>query len=114
MVTIDCLDPRALAQFWSAVLDVPVHADYDDFVFLAAPASGGPMVGLQRVPTPNPGKNRVHVDLRGGDLASEVTRLVSLGATKISDHQMPGFGWAVLADPEGNQFCIGQDATEPH
>lgn len=112
MATIDCRDPRALAEFWSAVLDVSIHADYDDFVFLAVPASGGPMVGLQRVPNPTPGKNRIHVDLRGGDLTSEVPRLVSLGATKISEHQMPGSSWAVLADPEGNQFCIGQDVAE--
>lgn len=114
MVTIDCLDPQTLAGFWSTVLEVPVQADYGDFVFLAASSNGGPMLGLQRVPDPTSGKNRVHVDLRGGHLATETPRLLALGASMIAEHQMPGFAWVVLADPEGNQFCIGEETSDQH
>ncbi len=79
MVTIDCAEPRQLAAFWSEALDVPVQGDYGDFVFLARPGDGGPMLGLQRVPEPRVGKNRVHVDLSGGSRVTEVPRLVGLG-----------------------------------
>jgi hypothetical protein len=76
-------------------------------VFLARPVNGGPMLGLQRVPEPRTGKNRVHVDLTGSRRATEVPRLVELGATVIDERQMPGLTWTVLTDPEGNEFCIG-------
>lgn len=112
MVTIDCTDPQVLADFWAAALGVSVQGDYGDFVFLARPDGGGPMLGLQRVPEPRAGKNRVHVDLAGGSLATEVPRLVELGATVIDEHQMPWLTWTVLADPEGNEFCVGQHLQE--
>lgn len=112
MVTIDCTDPQGLAEFWTAALGVSIQGDYGDFVFLARPDDGGPMLGLQRVPEPGAGKNRVHVDLAGGPLATEVPRLVELGATVIDEHQMPWLTWTVLADPEGNEFCVGEHPHE--
>ncbi|HEX3751664.1 MAG TPA: VOC family protein [Streptosporangiaceae bacterium] len=108
MVTIDCADPKRLAGFWAAALGVAVQADYGDFVFLQRPADGGPVLGLQRVPEPRAGKNRVHVDLAGGPQATEVPRLVGLGATVVAEHELPALRWTVLADPEGNQFCVGE------
>lgn len=112
MVTFDCADPQGLAEFWTAALDLPIQGDYGDFVFLARPDSGGPMLGLQRVPEARSGKNRVHVDLAGGSLATEIPRLVDLGATVIAEHQMPWLTWTVLADPEGNEFCVGEHPAE--
>ena len=108
MVTVDCANPQQLAKFWTAALDVQVQGDYGEFVFLGNPEGGGPLLGLQRVPEPRSGKNRVHVDLAGGTLADEVPRLVSLGATLIEEHEMPWLRWTVLADPEGNEFCVGE------
>ena len=111
MVTIDCADPQRLAAFWSAALGVPVQAGYADFVLLERPAGGGPVLGLQRVPEARSGKNRVHVDLSGGSRADEVPRLVGLGAAILGEHEMPGLAWTVLADPEGNEFCVGEYAS---
>jgi catechol 2,3-dioxygenase-like lactoylglutathione lyase family enzyme len=108
MVTIDCADPQRLAQFWTAALGVEVQGDFGDYVFLQRPADGGALLGLQRVPEPRAGKNRVHVDLAGGSRAAEVPRLVSLGATVLGEHEVPGLRWTVLADPEGNEFCVGE------
>ena len=69
------------------------------------------IVSLQRVPEPRVGKNRVHLDLNG-NRATEVPRLVSLGARVIEEHEVPGTAWTVLADPEGNVFCVGEDDEE--
>ncbi len=55
-----------------------------------------------------PGKNRVHFDSHVPDRLAEVARLVSLGATEVGVHNVPGLTWTVLADPDGNQFCVGQ------
>ena len=85
-----------MAEFWAAALWVGVQCDYGEFVF------------LHRVPEPRSGKNRVHVDLTGGPRATEVPRLVGLGATVVGEHEVPGLRWTVLADPEGNQFCLGE------
>ncbi len=106
MVTIDCVDPHRLAQFWTQTLGVDVAADYGDFVMLQPARHGAPALGLQRVPDPTPGKNRVHVDLRADDREAQVARLEGLGATRVDDQEVAGFAWTVLADPEGNRFCV--------
>ncbi len=72
---------------------------------LALP-EGGLSLGLQRVPEPRAGKNRVHIDLGAEDREQEVKRLVALGATEQAQHEVPGFAWTVLSDPEGNEFCV--------
>jgi predicted enzyme related to lactoylglutathione lyase len=93
--------------FWAAVFSrTPRHVN-DQFVALD-PAPDDPQPGLlfQKVPEPKPGKNRVHVDLRVEDMAAEIDRLVGLGATVLARRNMGAFHWTVLADPEGNEFCI--------
>jgi predicted enzyme related to lactoylglutathione lyase len=112
MVTIDCDDPRSLAKFWTAALDTTVDADYGDYLMLAPPAGGTVRLGLQRVPEPKNGKTRIHLDLIAPDRRAEVSRLVDLGATVLDEHQMPGLGWTVLSDPEGNEFCVGELADD--
>ena len=104
-VTIDCADPRALAEFWRQALDVEVDADFGEYIRLKA--SGGTRVALQQVPEPRVGKNRVHLDLEADDRAAEVARLVALGATVVTDHAVPGWSWTIMADPEGTVFCVG-------
>lgn len=107
-VTIDCADPRALADFWTKALNTEVGGDYGDFLFLKHPGGGdGPYLGLQRVPEERVGKNRVHIDFRTEDREGEVARLVSLGATEVEEHTVPGLTWTVLQDPAGNEFCVG-------
>lgn len=106
MITIDCADPRKLAQFWTAALGTTVAQDFGgEFLFLAPP-EGGLSLGLQRVPEPRAGKNRVHVDFGSPDREVEVKRLVELGATEKEQHEVPGFAWTVMSDPEGNEFCV--------
>jgi len=106
MITIDCVDPRKLAEFWTAALGTTVAQDFGgEFLFLVPP-EGGLSLGLQRVPEPRAGKNRVHVDFGSQDREVEVKRLVGLGATEKEKHEVPGFAWTVLSDPEGNEFCV--------
>jgi predicted enzyme related to lactoylglutathione lyase len=111
-ITIDCADPRKLAEFWTRALDLEIAFDADGhFVQLVSAADPSrPYLGLQRVPEERAGKNRVHVDLATSDPEAEVARLVALGAVRGEDHTTPDFVWTVLRDPEGNEFCVG---TEP-
>jgi predicted enzyme related to lactoylglutathione lyase len=104
MVTIDCGDAQTLAAFWTEATGHAIAADHDGFV---VPAGEGIAIGLQQVPEPRQGKNRVHVDFRTDDRDTEVERLVALGATVLGESAVPGLRWTVLADPEGNQFCVG-------
>jgi len=110
MVTIDCEDPGRLAEFWSQALEMEVLGDYGEFVFLGREDS--PVnVGLQKVPEPRGGKNRLHIDLKGEPRAAAADRLQGLGATVKEEHSQPGLAWIVLSDPEGNEFCIGEHTS---
>ncbi|MFD9425821.1 MULTISPECIES: VOC family protein [unclassified Streptomyces] len=103
MITIDCADARALADWWAGALGVEVAQDYGEFVILAAQ----PLVlGFQQVPEPRAGKNRVHIDFSSEDRAADVERLVGLGAVVVGEHEMPGLAWTTLQDPVGNEFCV--------
>jgi predicted enzyme related to lactoylglutathione lyase len=116
-IDIDCADPYALAGFWSAVLGYQRHPDGEpgeDEAELVAPPGAGPSMLFQRVPEGKSAKNRLHLDLRSpeGGQHAEIDRLLALGASMVDDRRAlrPG-GWAVLADPEGNEFCI--DPNKP-
>ncbi|MCE0535448.1 VOC family protein [Kineosporia rhizophila] len=105
---IDAHDPRAQAEWWAQVLDDfrPVEEDDDDEVALTGPA-GRELIFL-RVPEAKTVKNRMHMCLRPVDRSrdEEVQRLLDLGATIVNDLRSDDSGWAVLADPEGNEFCV--------
>ncbi|MET9294260.1 VOC family protein [Streptomyces sp. NPDC003077] len=103
MITMDCAEPRALADWWATALETEVAGDHGDFVTVA---TGSLTLAFQRVPEKKQGKNRVHVDFCGDDRGQEVARLVRLGATAIGDHTMAGTSWTVLRDPDGNEFCV--------
>lgn len=100
--TFDTQHPRLLAEFWSLVLDRPISADWGRYVVL----DGLPTLAFHYVPDPTPGKNRVHVDLFTDDLNADIDRLLDAGATLVSSVAQPGASWTVLADPEGNHFCL--------
>ncbi|GHF35995.1 glyoxalase [Streptomyces mashuensis] len=112
-MTIDSRDAYALASFWSQVLDLPLGEDDKPGDPEALIEAAGLL--FQTVPEPKSTKNRLHFDLQPQDRTrdEEVTRLLTLGATLIADHRHPdGTGWAVLADPEGNEFCVERSKEE--
>ncbi|MFD1149963.1 VOC family protein [Saccharothrix hoggarensis] len=109
MITFDTIDPHRLADFWTKALGTSIQHDWGGEFLMLAPAAGTTLqVGLQKVEAPTPGKNRVHFDAHVEDRVAEVARLVALGATEVAEHTVPGLTWTVLADPDGNQFCVGQ------
>ncbi|MFJ3406016.1 VOC family protein [Promicromonospora sp. NPDC090134] len=118
-VVFDCRHPASLARYWAVVLDGYAVAPYDDeelarlrtlgvhdpeddpSVLVEGPA-GAPRLFFNRVPEPKTVKNRVHLDVRAPDRDAEVARLVAAGASEVGRHE----DWVVLADPEGNEFCV--------
>ena len=106
MVPIDCADPRRLAGFWTEAAGYRVRFDSESFVVLEPHSGEGITIGLQQVPEERIGKNRVHIDWHSDDRVAEVERLVKLGATVQGEHTVPGLTWNVLADPDGNEFCV--------
>jgi hypothetical protein len=103
-VSFDAADALALARFWAAVLGSDVDEDSTvDKAFVEAAGWGGPNIWFARVPEPKTAKNRVHFDLRApGALADEVARVERLGA--VVARRYPDL--VVMADPEGNEFCV--------
>ncbi|MGB9113174.1 MAG: VOC family protein [Acidimicrobiales bacterium] len=111
-VTIDCPDPYALAKWWCEALGVPMSADdyRDDPEALCDLGPDRTRLLFEKVPERKTVKNRVHIDLRPTSREDEVERLVALGASFVADHRGDeGSGWVVLADPEGNEFCVEQE-----
>ncbi len=119
--TIDCADPYTLSRWWEQVIDYhedpgdPNEPDHEECFI--GPVGGGQGVLFIRVPEGKSVKNRVHFDLRPTDRTrdEEVERLLGVGATFVADHRGihgPGSGWIVLADPEGNEFCILRSDAE--
>ena len=111
-VIFDCADPAALAGFWAQVLGQRCDGE-PDFAWLEGPY-GVVSVGFQRVPESKVVKNRVHVDVTPSDIgqAEEVERLERLGARRIDVGQPADASWVVMADPEGNEFCVLRPPAE--
>ncbi len=108
-IVIDCTDHAVVLPFWEAALGWTAHRINDQFVALRAPADEG--IGFdilfQKVPEPKLAKNRAHIDFDAADMEAEVERLVGLGGTKVAEHGLGGsFRWTIVADPEGNEFCV--------
>jgi predicted enzyme related to lactoylglutathione lyase len=107
-IVIDSTDPAATARFWAAAAGWVPHESEPDFASLRAPGGTGPYLELLRVPSAKTVKNRLHVDvapLSGGDVRAEARRLTELGAAP-ADIGQSQVSWEVLADPEGNEFCV--------
>jgi len=109
-ITFDCADPRALARFWGQVTGWPVTEEpqpgYEESA-VGTPGEGRPRLYFVKVPEPKTIKNRLHLDVMPDDRSQqeEIARLTGLGATVVSDRR-PELGWVILADPEGNEFCV--------
>jgi hypothetical protein len=110
-ITFDAADPAALATFWSKALDRPVAEGATDFYAQLEPAEGSPSMFFLKVPEDKSAKNRMHVDLVAADREAEIERLVGLGATRHDDHDEWGARWTVMADVEGNEFCIAAQSA---
>ena len=135
-VVLDAIDPAAVAEFWAAAAGYEVQPpppgfdswpafltelgvpedQWDSRSAVVDPAGKGPRIFIQKVPEPKTVKNRVHLDLqvgagtdpaeRPGVVAREVERLTGLGATTLRVVDEMGEHWVVMADPEGNEFCV--------
>jgi len=110
-LSVDSHDPSAQAHWWSEALGWRItEEDGDEGEYVIAPPEGadaglGEILFIQ-VPEDKAVKNRLHLDLRPDDQAAEVARFEQLGARHVDVGQTPEHTWVVLADPEGNEFCI--------
>jgi hypothetical protein len=120
-VVVDCHDIKAQSRWWAEALDWRIVFESDDEVGVVPPhaldetrdiplAEQGPGLVFLRVPEGKAVKNRLHIDLApspGGDQEAEVRRLEALGARRVDVGQDPATAtWVVMADPEGNEFCV--------
>ena len=127
-VTFDCADPARLSAFWASALGYVVQpppdgydswpafltemgvpeAEWDSRSACVDPDGKGPRLFFQKVPEPKAAKNRVHLDVNVGRdrVAAEVERLTAEGATVVREVGEMGESWTVMADPEGNEFCV--------
>ncbi|WP_346619712.1 VOC family protein [Blastococcus montanus] len=111
-LVVDSRDPESLAAFWAAVLDYRVLGREEDGSVEIGPEAGfggpAPTLVFGKVADPTPGKVRLHIDLNptDRDQDAELQRLLDLGATPADVGQSGDEGWHVLADPEGNEFCL--------
>ncbi|TGD85816.1 VOC family protein [Mycolicibacterium sp. CH28] len=107
MVTLDTTEPLRLATWWATQLNGSIIEENDGYFVVVSLGPGVPYLAFQKVDDPTPGKNRMHLDLASPEYPQIVDRLVSNGANKIEDRQLPGgFVWTTLADIDGNEFCI--------
>ena len=118
-LVLDCHDHDLLGRFWSEVLGYRVSERSDGpedfYVELEGPPGAGPSLLLLRTPDPKTSKNRLHIDVNptDRDQDAEVERILALGATR-ADIGQGDRTWVVMADPEGNEFCVLGTTVEPH
>ncbi len=111
-VAIDCTEVAPMAEFWKAVLGYETkHADDGD-ALLRDPSGRNPKLYIQKVPEPRTGKNRLHLDLYAPDEEAEAARIEALGAKRVRKFEEDNDVWILMADPEGNLFCICRGSTE--
>lgn len=119
-VTFDCADALTVARFWSEAIGRPLDPGaFSDFAAIGfagrrdiegwAPVERGndPTWMFGKVPEAKTAKNRMHLVV-APDPEAEIARLVELGATRVAEIDQWGYKWAVMTDPEGNEFCVGK------
>jgi predicted enzyme related to lactoylglutathione lyase len=107
-IVINAQDPLLVAGFWCQVLGWVIVEQSDEGVGIAATDGGLPGIDVLPVSEAKSGPNRLHLDVRadGVTTAEELERLLALGARRVDVGQPPDVSWVVLADPEGNEFCL--------
>ena len=122
-VVLDCADPAALVPFWAEAMGYRLATSLPGFEVLVPRAEEpeGPVFILQRVPEDKQGKNRMHLDVHVPldiGVPEQASRLVGLGARRVGAPvmelwQTAEIWWQVMADPEGNEFCLVADPGHP-
>jgi hypothetical protein len=107
-IIVDCNDPENVAGFWSSLLQRPIEGRKGPYVWLAR--TNGIGLGFQRVHENKQGKNRVHIDVSGPEIAQIKDRVEALGGSRVEGYDQGGF--LVMADPEGNEFCVVPEQFE--
>ena len=107
-LVLDCSDPDGLAPFWSAALGYTTLGGAGGYVILVDAEGVRPKLLLQAVPEAKSSKNRMHLDIETPDVDGEVARLEALGARRLEPRvrNEHGTSWVIMADPEGNEFCV--------
>ncbi len=105
-IMIDCHDPDTLMDFWSQIVGIQVAQRYPGYIFATTLPDSHIRLAFQRVPEDKTVKNRLHLDLSHEDPEALIAKVVHLGGSRLADHETNGFPWTVLADPEGNEFCV--------
>jgi hypothetical protein len=109
-IVVDCEYPPRLARFWSALLGIGIKGEVHEgpvwFVALLPICEGGPIIAFQRVLEKKVSKNRIHLDMRVAALDEPSRRVMDLGGRQLAEHDERGRRWRVMADPEGNEFCL--------
>ena len=108
MVVIDCKDPRSLATFWQGFTGFQRRRDHEDWVSIHSP-DGSMRIGFQQVPEGKVVKNRVHLDFSAADEEATAKEIEGMGAARRWVSEDPEDPFVVLADPEGNEFCVVRD-----
>ncbi|MFF2840417.1 VOC family protein [Paenarthrobacter sp. NPDC057981] len=108
-IMINSVDAVRLSAFWSELLDMPVSAEHEGFIWLRPAEPGVPQLAFQQVLEPTEGRRRLHLDLHDADAAALRRKAEALGATFVEGHDIADFHWDVMQDPEGNEFCIAQE-----
>ena len=108
-ITVDCRNPMLLAEFWCEMLDWEVGGQDDESAWIEPRNKDlvvSPRILFYKNPDTKLVKNRLHFDLRPDHQQLEVERALALGATRANIGQTGEESWIVMADPEGNEFCI--------
>ena len=102
----DTDDLDGAIAFWTTILGLEVKYRDEHYAFLSDLSEGGPRLAFQQVPEPKEGKNRLHLDMEVEDRDAFAEWIIELGGSLIDEHDQAGFIWVVMADPQGNEFCI--------
>jgi predicted enzyme related to lactoylglutathione lyase len=109
-IVLDTQDPEPLVAFYGALQGVELLASFGEGQYHAiAPNREGLMIVLQTVPEAKVGKNRAHFDVVVDDLETSTEQVLGLGGRWLEPgktHELEGFSWRCMADPEGNEFCL--------
>jgi predicted enzyme related to lactoylglutathione lyase len=112
-IVIDAHDLRRLARFWTQVLDWRILSEREREIVIGTDATAPVGICFMPVTDRKTVKNRVHVDLNPDpeDREAEIERIIALGARRVEIGQTGAESWTVLADPEGNEFCVLRPKT---
>jgi predicted enzyme related to lactoylglutathione lyase len=111
-ITIDCVSPQVVADFWAAVLGGELTVPLPGWLRLGTIAGAVPAINFQPVPEPKQGKTRTHLDLVVDDLDAATARITALGGRALDQrYEYPEGVVVLMADPEGNEFCVVRYTT---